>query len=95
MQQASSKKRMHQINIPKLPVFTMEEAINRIKEFQNELSEWKNLKDLIPKVFKNNKKMEKTGNAGIFAGSLELVKEGNVKLKQEKMFGDIYIRNND
>ncbi len=90
-----STKDFQQINIPKLPVFTMEEAINRIKEFQNELYEWKNLKDLIPKVFKNNKKMEKTGNAGIFAGSLELVKEGNVKLKQEKMFGDIYIRNND
>ena len=39
--------------------------------------------------------MNKTGNAGIFAGSLELVKEGNVKLKQEKTFGDIYIRNNE
>ena len=39
--------------------------------------------------------MKKTGNAGIFAGSLELVKEGNVKLKQEKIFGDIYIRNNE
>ena len=39
--------------------------------------------------------MNKTGNAGIFAGSLELVKEGNVKLKQDKIFGEIYIRNND
>ena len=90
-----STKDFQQINIPKLPVFTMEQVINRIKELQKELSDWKNLKDLIPKIFKNNKKMEKTGNAGIFAGSLELVKEGNVKLKQEKIFGDIYIRNND
>tara|TARA_B100000401_G_C52771658_1_gene703546 strand:+ start:173 stop:913 length:741 start_codon:yes stop_codon:yes gene_type:complete len=90
-----STKDFQQINIPKLPVFTMEQGINRIKELQKELSDWKNLKDLIPKIFKNNKKMEKTGNAGIFAGSLELVKEGNVKLKQEKIFGDIYIRNND
>ena len=39
--------------------------------------------------------MKKTGNAGIFAGSLELVKEGNIEIKQEKMFGDIYIRNNE
>ena len=39
--------------------------------------------------------MNKTGNAGIFAGSLELVKEGDVKIKQEEMFGDIYIRNNE
>tara|TARA_B100000965_G_C19582208_1_gene754093 strand:+ start:1170 stop:1910 length:741 start_codon:yes stop_codon:yes gene_type:complete len=83
------------INIPKLPVFTMEEGINRIKELKKELKDWKNLKDLIPSIFKNNIKMKKTGNAGIFAGSLELVKEGNIKLKQEEIFGDIYIRNND
>ena len=90
-----STKDFQKMNIPKLPVFTMEEGIKRIKELQNELSDWKNLRDLIPSIFKNNKKMKKTGNAGIFAGSLELVKEGNVKLKQEKIFGDIYIRNNE
>ena len=90
-----STKDFQKINIPKLPVFTMEEGIKRIKELQNQLTDWKNLKDLIPPVFKNNKKMKKTGNSGIFAGSLELVKEGNVKLKQEKTFGDIYIRNNE
>ena len=83
------------MNIPRLPVFTTEEGIKRIKEFQNELSDWKNLKDLIPDNFKINTKIKKTGNAGIFAGSLELVKEGDVKLKQEKSFGDIYIRNNE
>ena len=72
----------------------MEEGINRIRQFQNKLSDWKNLEDLIPPNFKNNEKI-KTGSAGIFAGSLELVKEGNVKLKQEEIFGDIYIRNNE
>ncbi len=90
-----STKDFQKINIPKLPVFTMEEGIKRIKELQSQLTDWKNINDLIPKVFKNNKKMKKTGSAGIFAGSLELVKEGNIKLKQEKTFGDIYIRNNE
>ena len=90
-----STKDFQRINIPKLPVFTMEEGIKRIKELQSQLNEWKNLNDLIPSIFKNNKNMKKTGNAGIFAGSLELVKEGNVKIKQEKTFGDIYIRNNE
>ncbi len=90
-----STKDFQRINIPKLPVFTMEEGIKRIKELQNELTEWKNLKDLIPSIFKKNTNMKKTGNAGIFAGSLELVKEGNVKLKQDEIFGDIYIRNNE
>ena len=88
-------KDFQKINIPKLPVFTMEEGFKRIKELQNQLNDWKKLNDLIPSIFKNNKKMQKTGNAGIFAGSLELVKEGNVKIKQEKMFEDIYIRNNE
>ena len=90
-----STKEFQTINIPKLPVFTMEEGIQRIKKLQNELDDWKNLSDLIPSIFKNNINMKKTGSAGIFAGSLELVKEGNVKLRQEKLFGDIYIRNNE
>ena len=90
-----SMKDFQKINIPKLPVFTMEEGIKRIKELKNQLKDWKNLNDLIPAAFKKNNKIKKTGNAGIFAGSLELVKEGNVKIKQEKIFGDIYIRNNE
>ena len=90
-----STKDFLKMNIPKLPVFTMEEGINRIKELKNELKDWKKLEDLIPSIFKNNQKMKKTSNAGIFAGSLELVKEGNIKLKQEKLFADIYIRNNE
>ena len=38
------------------------------------------------------KKYKKTGTAGIFAGSLELVKEGNLKIKQENLFDDIFIK---
>ena len=37
---------------------------------------------------------KKTCKAGIFAGSLELVKEGSLKMKQEELFDDIYIREN-
>ena len=39
---------------------------------------------LIPNNFKN-KIYKNTGKAGIFAGSLELVKEGNIKIKQKDM----------
>ena len=90
-----STKDFQRINIPKLPVFTMEEGINRIKELQNELNDWKNLKDLIPSIFKNNKTMNKTGNAGIFAGSLELAKEGHVLLKQDFKINDLQMIKND
>ena len=84
----------HIMNIPKLPVFTTEDAIKRIKQFFGKLSKWKNLNHLIPSSFKSGKKILKSGKAGIFSGSLELVKEGNLIIKQEKLFDDIYIKEN-
>ena len=85
-------KDFHRMNIPKLPVFTAEDGIKRIKEFFGKLIDWKNINDLIPKNFKNNTRYNKTGKAGIFAGSLELVKEGNIIIKQDKLFDNIYIK---
>ena len=82
------------INIPKLPVFTTEEGIKTIKDFLGKLMDWKNLNSLIPNNFKDGKKYKKTGKAGIFAGSLELVKEGNLKIKQKNLFDDVYIKEN-
>ena len=80
------------MNIPKLPVFTTEEGIKTIKEFFGKIIDWKKLDDFIPRNFKNNDKNKRTGKAGIFAASLELVKEGNLKIKQSNLFEDIYIK---
>ena len=88
-------KDFQKINIPKLPVFTTEEGIKTIKEFFGKLVDWKKLDDLIPSNFKKNLKYKSTGKAGIFAGSLELVKEGNLEIKQENLFDDIYVRENE
>jgi len=85
-------KDFQRMNIPKLPVFTTEDGIKTIKQFFGKLIEWKNLDDLIPKNFKKEKRYERTGKAGIFAGSLELVKEGNLKIKQKDLFENIYIK---
>ena len=87
-------KDFQKMNIPRLPVFTTEEGIKTIKNFFGKLIDWKKLDDLIPKNFTNGKKFQKTGKAGIFAGSLELVKEGNLKIKQNNLFDDIYIKEN-
>ena len=80
------------MNIPKLPVFTTEDGIKTIKQFLGKLMDWKNLDELIPQNFKSGSKYKKTGKAGIFAGSLELVKEGNLSMKQDSLFDDIYVR---
>ncbi len=88
------KKDFHRINIPKLPVFTTEDGIKRIKEFFGKLTDWKNIDELIPKNFKKNIQNKKSGKAGIFAGSLELAKEGNLSIKQNKLFDELYIKEN-
>ena len=85
-------KDFQKMNIPKLPVFTAEEGVKTIKEFFGKLIDWKKLDDLIPNNFKESSRYKSTGKAGIFAGSLELVKEGNLKIKQEELFKDLYIR---
>ncbi len=82
------------INIPKLSVFTTEDGIKRIKNFFGKLMEWKNLNDLIPSRFKSAKNSKQTVKAGIFSGALELVKEGNLIIKQDKLFDDLYIKEN-
>jgi segregation and condensation protein A len=85
-------KDFQRMNIPKLPVFTTEDGIKRIREFFGKLLDWKNINDLIPKNFKDGMKYKKTGKAGIFAGSLELVKEGNITIKQENLFDELYVK---
>ena len=80
------------MSIPKLPVLTTEDGIKTIKKFLGNLMDWKNINDLIPNNFKSGSKYKKTGKAGIFAGSLELVKEGNLSIKQDNLFDDIYVR---
>ena len=80
------------INIPKLPVFTTEDGIKIIRSFFGKLAEWKNVTELIPKKFGSSKTSKKTGIAGIFTASLELSKEGNLELKQAKLFDNIFIR---
>ena len=85
-------KDFQRINIPRLPVFSTEDGIKTIKNFITSLTSWKNIEDFIPKNFKSEKSSKRTGKAGIFAGSLELVKEGNLIIKQEKLFSDIFIK---
>jgi segregation and condensation protein A len=89
------KKDFQRINVLKLPVLTTEDGINRIKEFFGNLLDWKNIKDLLPNSFSSKKNLRKSGIAGLFAGSLELVKEGNLIIKQNKLFDDIYIKENN
>ena len=85
------QKSFQTINIPKLPVLTTEEGIKQIKNKLDKINDWTNIDDLIPNYY-SNKKMKKTGLSGIFAASLELTKEGAIKILQEKIFDKVMIK---
>ena len=85
------QKTFQNINIPKLPVFTSEEAIKIIRNNLDRLIDWKDIFELIPKFYKKNK-MQRTGIAGIFAAILELSKEGIISVSQKKLFDRLKIK---
>ena len=85
------QKTFQNISIPKLPVFTSEEGIKQIKNNLDKISDWTNIIEMIPKFYLE-KKMKKTGIAGIFAASLELAKEGTISVSQNKNFDKLLIK---
>jgi len=85
------QKTFKNISIPKLPVFTAEEGIKQIKNNLDKIVDWKNIIELIPDFYFKNE-MKRTGIAGIFAASLELTKEGIVKVSQKKIFDKLMIK---
>ena len=85
------QKTFQNISIPKLPVFTSEEGIKMIRNNLDKLLNWRNILELIPKFYTNNK-MKRTGVAGIFAASLELTKEGEITISQKKLFDKLMIK---
>ncbi len=87
------QKTFHNITIPKLPVLSTEEGIKLIKKNLNKIINWRNIIELIPNFYLKNK-MNKTGVAGLFAASLELTKEGIVKISQNKTFDKLMIKKN-
>ena len=74
------------INIAKLPLFTTDQAIETIKKNIKSLNDWKEISELIPKKFKETKKLKRSGMAGLFSASLELTKEGLINIMQKKKF---------
>ena len=86
------QKAFQTINIPKLPVFTTEDGITQIRNNFSNITDWKNIEELIPKNFYINKKLKRSGIAGIFSASLELTKQGVTNIMQKKFFEKILIK---
>tara|TARA_B100000029_G_scaffold498168_1_gene566634 strand:- start:679 stop:1419 length:741 start_codon:yes stop_codon:yes gene_type:complete len=86
------RKNFLSINIPKLPVCTTELGIEIIKKNIKKLNDWVEITKFIPKKFRTNIDLKKSGVAGVFAASLELSKEGLINILQKNDFDKILIK---
>ena len=89
------KKNFMSINIPKLPVYTTDEGIKRINQNIQKLKNWTEISELIPANLKKSIKLKKSGISGIFSASLELTKQGIIRIMQKKIFDKVLIKQNN
>ena len=86
------RKKFLTINIQKLPVCTTEHGIDIIKSSIKKLNDWKNISELIPLKFKKTYQLKKSGLAGLFSASLELTREGIIRIMQKRTFDKLLIK---
>ncbi len=73
-------------------VFTMEEALDRLRGMIGFAGRWTTLEAYLPDGWTENPARRRSATAATFAASLELVKEGKAELRQNATFAPIEIR---
>ena len=83
--------RVNHLTIAYSELYSVDNAIQRLKNIFGTLIEWTNFYTLIPK-FGKNKIINKSLLSSNFVASLELAKNGYIDVKQSENFGNIYIK---
>ena len=87
----NKKNQATRLSISLSELYSVDQAIQRIKSIFGTIKEWTNFMNLIPQFGKNTL-VNKSSITSNFVASLELVKNGFVEVKQTETFGNIYIR---
>ena len=74
------------------PVFTMEQALERMRGMLGTVVGWAELAAWLPEEWKDAPSRRRSATAGSFAAALELVKAGRLELRQEAPFRPIYLK---
>ncbi len=72
-------------------LYSMEMALERLSAMLGRLPDWTTLHSFIPPEIAGGV-VARSALAAMFAASLELVRAGKLQLRQDRMFGQIYIR---
>ena len=72
-------------------LYSVDQAIQRLKGIFGSITEWTNFMNLIPK-FGQNQIINKSSITSNFVASLELAKNGFIDVKQNETFGNIFLK---
>ena len=85
-----SKEKNKTITIASSRLYAVEEAVERLQSLMSKTSGWQRLFQFLPKNVKD-KLENRSAIASHFVASLELVKEGDITLKQDSVNDDIFL----
>jgi segregation and condensation protein A len=76
-------------------VFTMEQALERMRPLIGFAGSWTDLTSYFPEGWGDDPVRRRSATAATFAASLELVKEGQLEIRQSETFAPIQLRRKD
>tara|TARA_Y100000590_G_scaffold364880_1_gene423482 strand:- start:5067 stop:5831 length:765 start_codon:yes stop_codon:yes gene_type:complete len=85
------KTNVQSLTISSTELFSVEQAIERLKNIFGSINEWTNFINIIPNLNENSL-INKSIISSTFVASLELAKNGFLEVKQKEIFGNIFIR---
>lgn len=76
-------------------VFTMEQALERMRPLIGYAGDWTTMESYLPDGWETDPVKRRSATAATFAASLELVKEGQMEIRQSDSFAPIQLRRKD
>ena len=72
-------------------MYTVEDALHRLRKLLGPIPDWQNLLAFLPPGLEDPLR-QRSAIAATFAASLEMAREGQLKLQQAEVFAPIFIR---
>jgi len=82
------------LRIVSTKLYAVEEAVKRLRSMLGQMPNWQTLVSFLP-VNLRGTLLVRSAVASTFVASLELVKEGQIELRQDDPYGPIFLRNRE
>lgn len=79
------------MQIEPFEIYTVEDALQRLRKFLGSTPDWQNLWKFLPEGLRGSL-LVRSAVASTFTASLEMAKEGRVTIRQTDLFGPIFVR---